>query len=402
MAARSDDGTASGGGRAVEPAHEALVAALARAEVSQLAAEVRSAVKLLVGEPDPPAHRLITHGQPGQRLEALRREMERAGEGLPPITDGLRRTRLVAWDSGSSTWEAWDTHSGARCLTRVPRPGSKLPATRTPRLDAVLSDVLPLEPAEEPLEACEPAWRVAVLAGVARRLAEIHAEGLVHGAVHPDLVVQVDGVWTLAWLGPRVGPSRGGPTPRSDLQGLGRVGLALGDPLCADFATDPPLSALDAEHLLIATLAQSLAAAHHDLVRQARHRGTRRRAGALRVLARRLGSAVSPPVLRACVRAGHDAVLTLIESDGTVVRGGPSGGPHFHLLPVVAHDGVLDAAAARALLRAWAMRAAGDEHRRTRVQADLGVTDEQTAQLMRWLSASARLRVDRMLLDRSA
>lgn len=376
----------------------ALAEALARAESSQLAAEIRAAVKLLVGDPDPPAHLLLAGGLPGHRLEALRREMERAGEGLAPIIDGLRRTRLVAWDTTTTTWEAWDTHSGERCLTRLPRPRAQVTAVRTPSLDAILTDLLPLDADE----CAEPAWRVAVLAGVAERLARIHAEGHVHGAVHPDLVVQVEGVWTLAWLGPRARPARGGPTVEDDLRGLGRIGVALGDPLAADFAAHPPPSALDAQTLLLATLGHTLAGAHHALVRAARHHGTRRRASALRVLTHRLGRTLPPPTIRACVRAGHDAVLTLVESDGSVVRGGPSAGPHFHLLPVLLHDGLLDAAAARAVLRAWSMRAAGDEARRDRVQGELGATDDRTGQLMRWLSAHARLRVDTLLLERSA
>jgi hypothetical protein len=62
----------------------------------------------------------------------------------------------------------------------------------------------------------------------------------------------------------------------------------------------------------------------------------------------------------------------------------------------------LDAQSARFLLRSWALRAQGDETLRAEVQESLKATDTTADQLVRWLSAMARLRAAKLLLAASS
>lgn len=375
--------------------------------------EVRAAAAALTGEAEPTVARLLAVGESGVRVEGLRREIERAGEGLPVAFGPVRRTRLLAWDARSTTWEAWNTLTGERLLLRAPRPTSRADArmlagwakvpgatlrhdggTRleSQPLRATLGDLLPLE------ETADPAWRAGVLGGVLGALAGLDGP---HGLVHPDLVALVgddaeSARWTLVWLGP---PE---PAPRratDDLRDVGEIALLLDDPVVGGFAEDPPPSPIDALDLFLQGLTEELLAARHALLRRSRTHARSGRVARLRTLVARLEAAQPPPRGRGCVRAGTDGVVHLVESDGRQVRAGAAQGPIFGNLPELWRDGRLDAAGARALLRAWRGRTLGDEARRARTDAELG---GGAAPLMRWVNAMLRLRTDRLLLDVTA
>ena len=54
------------------------------------------------------------------------RDLERSAQALPQTIDGVRRTRLLAWDAATTTWEGWEANSGQRvvmrCLRKKPSP----------------------------------------------------------------------------------------------------------------------------------------------------------------------------------------------------------------------------------------------------------------------------------------
>jgi hypothetical protein len=104
------------------------------------------------------------------------------------------------------------------------------------------------------------------------------------------------------------------------------------------------------------------------------------------------------------VRAGPDALLVVITSDGEQVRGGTAATPDARFLaPVFDRERGLDAQKSRFLLRAWASRKQdGDEAARLRLQAELGGDDDGLGRLLRWLGHMARLRAARLLLRDSA
>lgn len=381
---------------------------LVRAGPPWVAEEVRAAVMHLTGDPEPSARALLAAGELGVRLEALRREADRAGEGVPRTFGPIRRTRLLAWDSASAVWEGWNSQTGDRLLLRVLRPAARGDATVHALLDAgdgtrrsdgaerlesapflaSLGDMLPLE---EPPDA---PWRARVLLGVVDSLARL--DGTPHGLVHPDLVVRTAEGWRLAWLGPAWPPPR---REEDDLRDVGEIALALGDPAVGGFAEEPPWSATDARRMVVQALAEELVSARHQVVRRSRHHARSSRASRLRQLVDRLEATLPPPEAFACIRAGRDGVNHLLHSDGRVVRGGVVAGTSPDHLPSLYEAGRLDAAAARALVRAWRGRLTGDDDRRGEIQAELGTTDAPVRLLIRWIGARLRLRADRLLLD---
>ncbi len=364
------------------------------------------------------------------RLLALR-ELELAGRALDPVIAGVRRDRLVAHDALATTWEGWELDGGRRVLLRVIRPRWRRdpvmrrrflarlrpPAVRHPHLalPAVVGEAggwLHLRVALRGL----PLGELAALgeppgteelarllgAGLAA-LDALHRAGFVLGGDPGRLLCADPERPALAWLDP-FDPGGG---PADDLRALARAVAALDpegeDPLgllAASWAEDPPPSARDAGAVLRGALAGLLAAERHRLVRQRRRRGRQDRAARLARAVRRLERALPPPPGRFCLRAGRDAVLVVVHSDGQVVRGGATADPRTRHLPRAwSAEAGLEPAPTRFLLRAWAGRAEGDEARRRRVQAELGARDAEAEALMRWLSGMARLRRARKLVE---
>ncbi len=357
------------------------------------------------------------------------RELELATESLPPLIDGVRRTRLLAVDPLATTWEGWRTEDGQRVIMRCLRSrwrndpvirrrfeegaaraarltGAELrPAGDWPHLraDAPGSSIIDRLPVEDPPE---PRTLARLLGTGLAELARLHDAGLRHGG--PFGALLLDGVEgpRLLWLD----TFQRNRSIAAELSALGATVAALDpdgiDPIGAlalAWATDPPPSAQVGLDMLRKTMASQLLAARHRLVIAGRMIGRRGRATRLAQATRALGRALPPPPMRACLHARPDGVLVLASSDGLQLHGGTSAAPQTQRLPRVwtPDDGVA-AQAARVLLRAWATRADGDEDRRAQVQQALGATDADTERLVRWLRATTGLRRARLLLEHQA
>jgi len=192
-----------------------------------------------------------------------------------------------------------------------------------------------------------------------------------------------------------------------DIADLARTVAALDphdqDPiaeLAREWIDAPPPTAADALALLFKALGGHLLAARHNLAVTGRKRHQADRATRLAAAVRRLTGVVPPPVTRTCLRATSEGVCVLAESDGQSVRGGATveAGDRFLSLVYDPAQG-LDAQSARYLLRAWATRSSGDTQARQDAQAELGSTDADAENLIRWLSGMARLRAARLLLE---
>lgn len=349
--------------------------------------------------------------------------LEVAAEQLPPIIDGARRGRLLCADALSTTWEAWDIRHGGRLLLRCVRPHWRTDAVMLRRMAAAQQSP------EPPVWVPDGAWphlRVAapgalvadrlpvddppstlflaqVLGAGLTTLGRLHQAGLVHGG--PMLAHLVEGRRgaSLLWLD-RFQPEGG---PRRDLVELAKAVSALDpwqeDPvgeLARDWIEAPPLTAADGARLLRRLLATQLLGARHQVelgARQVRRRAHRSR---LAALTRQLWTSRPPPVGCWCMRADRHGVLVLVESDGYTLRGGAAADLSARFLPVIYEPGRgLDAQAARAVLRAWALRDDGDRDHRLELQIELGTCEEDAALVARWLSAASRLRVLTRLLD---
>jgi len=357
------------------------------------------------------------------------RELEAAGEGVPADLAGARRHAVWQFDRISVTFEGWvdGERVALRALRRglerdpvwrrrlergashLPGPevmaptqfiGEPWPHLRVPLGGPSLADLLPAED--------RPDTRVLArfLGGGLAGLCCLHARGLVHGDLGPEhLVMTCDGV-RLAWLDPMLEEHR---EVSRDVAELGAA-IAQLDPervdpvgdLARALAEDPPPSAGMAEELLLRVLASELAERRHRLALRGRMMLRAGEEARLLRAVRRLGDSVAPPAGTFCLRAGHDAVIVVAESDGEKVRGGPVAGLPARFMPTVwSREGGLEPTGARALLRAWATRMRGDEERRQGQARDLGHSDEQAQDLCRFLSAQARLRAVRMLLELS-
>jgi hypothetical protein len=170
-------------------------------------------------------------------------------------------------------------------------------------------------------------------------------------------------------------------------------------PLVEPWVTVAPGTAQEASELLRRALADHLLAARHRVAMRGRSTDRGARAADLYAAARALQAALPPPAGRCVLRAGHDRVLSLVESDGSTVRGGAAAGvPPFGMLPLYTPRKGLDAPSTRALLRAWAKRDDGDEELRTAAQQRWEGSDEAGEALVRWLGAASRLRRAQLVL----
>ncbi len=337
-------------------------------------------------------------GQSERLLEL--RELEQAIAALPTQAGLARRGRLLAWDRISTTWEAWELHSGRRRMQRHLHPAwrgdpvvlrlfeqaiAEAPGERPdPYTLCQEAPGLPLAellPVEDP-----PSTRAlaALFAAGLGALVALEARGRSHGGPVPVcFLIQTSGP-VLHHLGQRV-PA---PAPGEDLRQLSAL-VAAFDPqgheplagLARSWIQDPPASALDAQRLFISQLAQTLAAARHGLFLAARGAGRRARASALLRAARALSATPPPPLARSVLAQLPEGGTLEIESDGHTVRAGLGSAEELGL--VWRGDRGLDAPAARTLLRAWA------------TGGSLGAADP----LMRWLAAAASLRRARLLLE---
>ena len=361
------------------------------------------------------------------RLLLELRSLERAADGLPVAIDGARRSTLVTIDAISATYEAFDP-DGHRLLLRCARPewardpvmlrrlarGARdapaglpavawLPDGDWPhlRLQAPAPRVVDRLPAEG---APDPHWMARLVGGVLQGLQLLHGAGLRAGDDLAAMVTEpVDGgLSALCWLD-AFDP---GADPRADLAALGRLAAAL-DPSGTDpiaelgraWADSPPPSAAVGLRLVQRVLADTLMQQRHSLALVRRHQTKATRVARLARLVRALEQSLPPPVARACLRAGDDGLLALIDCDGEHIRGGTAADPDPRRLPLVwTRPTGVEVQRARWLLRAWATRTTGDPIMRDEAQRELGGDDSRTALLLRWLQATLRLRSARLLL----
>ena len=354
------------------------------------------------------------------------RALETIESGLPIQIGGLRRGEIWEQDAISVSFDAW--RRGQRVLLRALRPelrgdpvwqrrlhaSTRWPAPHPlpgalrmqgewPMLEYPLHgpSLSQLLPADE-----RPDTQLIALAleGGLAGLEALHARGQVHGHLSARHLVRTETGFELIWLDPVLAIAS---SPEQDLRDLGKAVATLdpsgSDPvgeLARSMAHEPPPSVDMARALLSRTLAEALAERRHELAMRARDQAKRAREERLLSATKRLGIAISPPVGQFCLRAGQDSVLVVVDSDGTKIKGGPVAGMPARFMPRVwdAEHG-LDPVASRALLRAWASRKTGDETRRAKMQAELGVDDAGAMNLCRWLSCQARLRAVRMLLE---
>jgi len=233
-------------------------------------------------------------------------------------------------------------------------------------------------------------------------LQAMHQRGLSVGGLAPQQVMLSQQRATLLWLDPLTHPV-------DSISDIGQLTacLLLLDPdrlhplvqLMEPWVSSAPGSPNEASELLRRALADHLVAARHRLAMRGRTTSRGDRAVRLFAAARALQRAGPPPPGRCVLRAGHDRVLHLLDSDGSNIRGGAAAGvPPHGLLPLFTPRRGLDATAARTLLRAWAQRADGDEQLRASAQERWGGDDESGSSLVRWLSAASSLRRAKLML----
>jgi len=368
-------------------------------------------------------------GQSADPLLWRLRELEAAADGVPVELGGVRRGAVWGTDRISVTFDGWadgqrvvvralrrGLHRDAVWLRRLEKATQHLPEVSVlscgrfvpepwPHVQCVLggpslADLLPIE--DPPDSQVIARFLVGGLSG----LKALHKEGLVHGGLTPQHLVLTDSGVRLAWLDALLETQR---EPSQDLAELGAAVAQL-DPERLDpvgevaraLAEEPPPSVEFAEALLLRALGTNLAERRHALALRGRMLARAGDEARLLRAVRRLAESVPPPKGTYCLRAGHDAVMVVADSDGERVRGGPVAGLPARFLPTVwSRDGGLEPTGARVLLRAWASRNRGDEERRAAQALELGHTDEAAQDLCRWLSAQSRLRAVRLLLELS-
>ncbi len=352
------------------------------------------------------------------------RDMELAHLSLPPIIDGVRRTRMLSADAIATTWEGWSLTGGERVFLRCIRPrwstdpvmlrrmGKTIDPDFSwhadgdwPHLRAIAQGALLLD--RFPIEDIPSTERLARIMGYGlQALADLHEKGRVHGQSIAPFLVENNDQLRLVWLDPFDCTA----TPEDDLRSLAQTILSLdpthSDPvaqLAEEWVDSPPLTAEDGIRLLIRCLSGDLLSQRHRLSIAGRSAHRMSRTARLARAVRKLGAATAPPPGKVCLKAGSDGVLVIAESNGKEIRGGAVADVHEdRFLPIIFTDKQgLDAQSARFLLRSWALREQGDESARADVQASLDATDKQAEQIVRWLSSMARLRAAKLLLAAS-
>ena len=349
------------------------------------------------------------------------RELELAHLALPPVIDGVRRVRLLDTDAISTTWEGWSVSGGERAFLRCVRPRWKTDPVMLRRMSKGTDDATSWHPDGTwphlrvvadgallidrfPIEDVASTVLLARLLG--RGLAELdrlHQQGKVHGGPLASFMIEGKNALKLVHLdGFEVTA-----TPQDDIRQLAETILAL-DPtqsdrvalLAEEWVESPPPTAADGIQLLTRCMSGILLAERHRLSVAGRSANRLDRSTRLSRAVRKLAASVHPPATKVCLRAGADGVLVIAESDGESVRGGAAADvTEGRFLPLIYTQAQgLDAQSARFLLRSWAMRSKGDETHRQDLQTELEASDTQAEQLVRWLSAMARLRAARLIL----
>jgi hypothetical protein len=351
------------------------------------------------------------------------RELELAHTALPPVIDGVRRSRLLHADAVTTTWEGWSMTGGQRVFIRCIRPRWKndpvmlrrmgrgadgpdlswhgdgdWPHVRVVANGTLITDRFPVEDAPS-------TTRMARLLGQSlRAMAKLHDQGQAHGGPLRHFLVETSNDVQLVWMD----FFDANATAEGDLRHLAETIVALDpsrmDPvaqLAEEWLEVPPPSARDGIRLLERCLGGILLSERHRLSIAGRSANKMDRSFRLVSAIRKLTEKVPPPVGKVCLKAGHDGVLVIAESDGTTVRGGATADPiDIRFLPIIYTPSQgLDAQSARFLLRSWALRSQGDEEGRTSTQAALKANDSSAENLVRWMSAMARLRAARLLLQ---
>lgn len=354
------------------------------------------------------------------RMLALR-DLELAHQSLPPTIDGVRRVRLLTTDAISTTWEGWNLDGGERVILRCLRPRWKVDPVMTRRLGLDAIGEVSWHPDGDwphlrtiaqggllidrfPIEDVPSAAQLARTLGFGlAALARLHERGHVHPGPLAAFMVERDNRIQLPYLG--------GfdvcQSPADNLRQLAQTIFAL-DPvgsspvaqLAEEWMVDPPPTAADGMRLLTRCLSGALLAERHRLSVAGRSTARMDRSTRLARAIRRLASLTTPPPGKFCLKAGTDGVLVIAESDGEVVRGGAATDvSEGRFLPIIyTQSQGLDAQSARFLMRSWAMRKSGDLEVQTAHNASLGTSDEAAGQLVRWLSAMARVRSASLIL----
>jgi hypothetical protein len=345
------------------------------------------------------------------------RALERVAAQTPTLIAGFRRRDLLAEDPISTTWSATCQDDGRPALLRLIRPewrddpaifrhffaDPNTFARFSPGTWPHLSLIPPGPPLASQLGAAHDPSSFAQLTGsLLRALLPHHHQGLALGTPLAERLFFGPQGWVAASLGDfrtQVCPTS------SDIAELARL-LSPWAPLpsssltslLAGWCDSPPPDASAAIQLFRSSLSADLLEARHRLAVCARNRRARSRRAALRSMLLRLQAACPPPPGRYCLHAAWDGLLVLAEVRAEGIYGGqadertnPDG------LPLVWNPttGLLPSPT-RLLLRSWSTRLRGDEPRRTEVQAAIDPEASPLA-LVRWLSATSRLRVAWML-----
>lgn len=364
----------------------------------------------------------IAAEQAGDDAEILHmRDLELAHLALPPVIDGARRSRLLTTDAISTTWEAWNLTGGERLFLRCTRPRWKAdpvilrrmahgadahtswhPSGDWPHLRLVANGALLAD--RFPVEDIASTERLARTLGEGlQALSELHERGKVHGGpLAPFLVESADSLRLV-----HLDTFDVQTTAADDLKGLAWLIVSM-DPLHCDpvamlaeeWMDSPPPTAADGIRLLNRCLGGVLLAERHRLSVAARSAHRLDRKTRLARAVRKIAHMVHPPEGKVCIKAGSDGALVIVESENGVIRGGAvadaDGGRFLPIIYSISQG--LDAQSARFLLRSWALRKQGDETLRAETQANLNANDTQAEQLIRWMSAMARLRAARLIL----
>lgn len=364
----------------------------------------------------------IAAEQAGDDAKLLRmRDLELAHLALPPVIDGARRSRLLATDAISTTWEAWSLTGGERLFLRCIRPrwtadpvilrrmtrgasgdASWHPSGDWPHLRLVANGALLAD--RFPVEDVASTERLARTLGEGlAALSELHERGQVHGGPLAPFFIESTRPLRLAHLDAFDVTA----TTADDLRDLARLIVAM-DPLNCDpvamlaeeWMESPPPTAADGIRLLNRCLGGVLLAERHRLSIAARSAHRLDRKTRLARAVRKMTQIVPPPEGKVCIKAGSDGSLVIVESEDGVIRGGAvADAESSRFLPIIYSDSQgLDAQSARFLLRSWALRKQGDETLRAEIQTSLNARDIQAERLVRWMSAMARLRASRLIL----